>query len=77
MDCRQRALVAKAAELLEVVRLRSLLASGELVLDLEPAEITAIFSASEALVSEDNKQTVLNGFLFGQGVIEDVPCMQS
>ncbi|KAJ7783094.1 hypothetical protein B0H16DRAFT_1297286 [Mycena metata] len=66
--------LTKAFDLLNFIRLRSLLASGELSLGLENAEVTAVFSAVEALLAEagETKQAVLAGFMFGQGSYEGV-----
>ncbi|KAJ6586887.1 hypothetical protein DFH09DRAFT_1141811 [Mycena vulgaris] len=70
----QNAALARASDLLNFLRLRSLLASGDLSLGLENAEVTAVFSAAEALLAEagETKQTVLAGFMLGQGSYEGV-----
>ncbi|KAJ7725858.1 hypothetical protein DFH07DRAFT_249200 [Mycena maculata] len=65
----ENAALIRASELLNFLRLRSLLASGDVSLGLESAEVTAVFSAGEALLAEagENKQAVLTGFMLGQG----------
>ncbi|KAJ7703234.1 hypothetical protein B0H17DRAFT_1042403 [Mycena rosella] len=65
----------RASDLLNFLRLRSLLASGDLSLGLENAEVTAVFSAGEALLAEagETKQAVLTGFMLGQGSFEGIP----
>ncbi|KAJ7045476.1 hypothetical protein C8F04DRAFT_1064898 [Mycena alexandri] len=70
----ENAALTKAFDLLNFIRLRSLLASGELSLGLENAEVTAVFSAGEALLAEagEAKQAVLAGFMFGQGSYEGI-----
>ncbi|KAJ7188310.1 hypothetical protein C8R46DRAFT_1054344 [Mycena filopes] len=70
----ENAALAKASELLDLLRVRSLLASGELTLGLEGAEVAAVFAAGEALLvgSGETKQTVLAGLMFGQGSYEGV-----
>ncbi|KAJ7096359.1 hypothetical protein C8R44DRAFT_375950 [Mycena epipterygia] len=70
----QNAVLTRASDLLNLLRLRSMLASGELSLGLESAEVTAVFSAGEALLAEagDAKQAVLTGFLLGQGSHEGI-----
>ncbi|KAJ7084352.1 hypothetical protein B0H15DRAFT_939982 [Mycena belliarum] len=70
----QNATLSRASELLDFLRLRSLLASGDLSLGLENAEVTAVFSAGEALLAESGeaKQAVLSGFMLGQGSHEGV-----
>ncbi|KAJ7497260.1 hypothetical protein FB451DRAFT_1210646 [Mycena latifolia] len=70
----QNAALARASDLLNFLRLRSLLASGELSLGLENAEVTAVFSAGEALLAEagETKQAVLTGFMLGQGSYEGI-----
>lgn len=71
---------AKTSELLNFLRLRALLTSGELEVltsSLNHAEGAAVFSAADTLLSEDgeSKQVVLNGFLSGVGEFEGVTCM--
>lgn len=62
--------------MLNFLRLRSLLASGDLSLGLESAEVTAVFSAAEVLLAEagELKQAVLTGFMLGQGSYEGISC---
>ncbi|KAJ7218099.1 hypothetical protein GGX14DRAFT_439752 [Mycena pura] len=66
--------LTKALDLVNFLRLRSLLSSGELSLGLENAEVTAVFSAADALLAEpgETKQAVLTGFMFGQGSHEGI-----
>ncbi|KAF7361925.1 TMP-TENI-domain-containing protein [Mycena venus] len=70
----ETAALSKASELLNVLRLRSLLASGELSSALDDAEVSAVFSAGEALLAEvgETKQGVLTGFMLGQGTYQDI-----
>ncbi|KAJ6593866.1 hypothetical protein B0H19DRAFT_1092349 [Mycena capillaripes] len=70
----ENAAVTRVSDLLDVLRLRSLLASGELSPGLENAEVSAVFSAGEALLAEagETKQAVLAGFMLGQGSYEGI-----
>ncbi|KAJ6475331.1 hypothetical protein C8R47DRAFT_1323979 [Mycena vitilis] len=70
----ENAALTRASELLNVLRLRSLLASGDLSVGLENAEVSAVFSAGEALLAEGGeiKQAVLTGFMLGQGSYEGI-----
>ncbi|KAJ7132785.1 hypothetical protein C8R43DRAFT_648663 [Mycena crocata] len=70
----ENAALTRASDLLNFLSLRSLLASGDLSLGLENAEVTAVFSAGEALLSEagEIKQAVLTGFMHGHGSHEGV-----
>ncbi|KAF9010697.1 hypothetical protein BDQ17DRAFT_1397348 [Cyathus striatus] len=73
----QASLAAKAVDLLNVIRLRSALASGELdtsAVTSDGAEGSALFAIADALIGEDidRKQTVINGFLFASGEFDGV-----
>ncbi|KAJ7462251.1 hypothetical protein B0H11DRAFT_102090 [Mycena galericulata] len=71
----ENAALTKASDLLSFLRLRSLLASGELSLGLESAEVTAVFSAGQDLLAEaagESKQAVLAGFMSSQGSYEGI-----
>ncbi|KAJ7647367.1 hypothetical protein FB45DRAFT_893264 [Roridomyces roridus] len=69
----EAAAVARVSEVLNFLRLRSLIASGEVSVGLESAEVTAVFSAADALTEGgENKQAVLAGFMLGQGSYEGV-----
>ncbi|KAJ7925264.1 hypothetical protein B0H13DRAFT_2314765 [Mycena leptocephala] len=48
----ENAALTRVSDLLDVLRLRSLLASGEVSPSLENAEVSAVFSAGEALLAE-------------------------
>lgn len=45
-------------------------------LDIDNSEGSAIFTACEALLGEENdaKNTILSGFLSGEGDLNGVPC---
>jgi hypothetical protein len=65
--------------LLSYLRLHSLLSAGHppaLALSLDDLENSAVFSTSDILLGDemDRKQTVLAGFLSGEGHYEGVPC---
>lgn len=70
-------MIGKTHGILDLLRLRSLLASE--LLDIssiaEAAEAAALFSVADAIVSEDDerKQAVVTGLLLG-GDFDGVPC---
>ncbi|KAJ7901792.1 hypothetical protein B0H14DRAFT_2668455 [Mycena olivaceomarginata] len=66
--------LTKVSDLLNVLRLRSLLVSGELSPTIDNTEVSAVFSAGEALLAEaeETKQPVLTGFILGQGSYEGI-----
>jgi hypothetical protein len=72
----QASITSKTSDMLDVLRLRSLLAAGELESFSESA---AILAAGGVLLSEnsESRQAVLNGFLSGAGEFEGVPCTYS
>ncbi|KAF8210195.1 hypothetical protein K438DRAFT_1916698 [Mycena galopus ATCC 62051] len=70
----ETATLARVSDLLDVLRLQSLLASGALSPGLDNAEVTAVFSAGEALLAEagEARQATLTGFVLGQGSYEGI-----
>ncbi|KAF9479064.1 hypothetical protein BDN70DRAFT_932907 [Pholiota conissans] len=66
----QAALVTKTNAILDLLRLRSLLASGALDISglTEASEVAALFSIADALTGEDSasKQAAINDLFFGQ-----------
>ncbi|KAK7057224.1 TMP-TENI-domain-containing protein [Favolaschia claudopus] len=71
----QTAALAKVSDLLSVLRLRSLLGSGESASTVDTTELSTVFAAADALLSEagETHQAVLAGFMLGQGDFEGVP----
>jgi hypothetical protein len=72
----QAAVTEKYLLLLELLRFRSLLASNEISVTLDPKETTAIASVADILLGSDAeaKQTSLTNFVEEQGEIEGIPC---
>jgi hypothetical protein len=71
--------LAKTLDLLSYLRLHSLLSTGHpagLALNLNDLESGAVFSTSNILLGDEKalKETVLSGFLSGEGRYEGVPC---
>ncbi|OBZ68064.1 hypothetical protein A0H81_11920 [Grifola frondosa] len=68
----------KTTDLLNFLRLHSLLTSGHpaaLALDLNESEGVAVYTATEALLGEDqeSKADVIRGLLYGEGELQGVP----
>ncbi|KAJ6609881.1 hypothetical protein B0H10DRAFT_2177981 [Mycena sp. CBHHK59/15] len=72
----ENALTSRALDLLNFLRLRSLLASGDMSLGLDDAEVAAVFSVGEILLAEggETKQAVLSGFMLAHGSYDNVSC---
>ncbi|TFK44212.1 hypothetical protein BDQ12DRAFT_717381 [Crucibulum laeve] len=73
----EASLVSKASGLLDLLRVRSSLASGEIdlsALSVESAEGSALFSVADTLLGEDSerKRAALDGFLTGSGGFEGI-----
>ncbi|KAF8893392.1 hypothetical protein BD779DRAFT_1620446 [Infundibulicybe gibba] len=74
----EAAVAANASEFLSFLRLRALLASGDLdasTISMDNAEAAAVFVAGDVLLGEDNdrKQAAVHGFLFNTGDFEGIP----
>ncbi|KAI6002687.1 hypothetical protein EDD15DRAFT_1411288 [Pisolithus albus] len=68
---------SKVSSILTLLRLRSIISSGEplpTVPDFDEAEVSAVFKACDTLVGEesDAKQALVSGLLTGQGEINNV-----
>ncbi|KZT19916.1 hypothetical protein NEOLEDRAFT_1141431 [Neolentinus lepideus HHB14362 ss-1] len=73
----ERAYIAKTAELLSLIRLHSLLSAGHpstMALQLDDAEGSAVYSATEVLLGDDHdgKHHVINGFFSSEGEFSGV-----
>ncbi|KAJ7594568.1 hypothetical protein C8J56DRAFT_927057 [Mycena floridula] len=71
----EKSVAAKTHNMFALLRLRQLLATGDIPLTLEQSEATAVFGASDALLGPDDeaRQAVVDGFLFGRGDLEGIP----
>ncbi|KAF7315406.1 TMP-TENI-domain-containing protein [Mycena indigotica] len=69
------AVLGKVSNLLNFLRLRPLLASGEIPFGLENAEVSAVFAASEILLGEasEAKDALVSGLLFEKGSYDEIP----
>ncbi|KAJ6499337.1 hypothetical protein C8R45DRAFT_112897 [Mycena sanguinolenta] len=70
----ETAALTRATDLLDVLRLHSLLASGALSHNLDDTDVSAVFSTGEALLAEagESRQAILAAFILGQGGYEGI-----